>query len=219
MNFLQNHDQIGNRALGERITALAAPEALRAVTAILLLAPAPPLLFMGEEWGAPSPSSSSATSGPSLVAAGARGPAARVRALPGFASPALRERIPDPQAETTRDRSVLDWSRVAEPAHRAWLDLHRTLLRLRAEAIVPLLAGEPVPAAWWKALGDTALEVAWAFPAGTLRLVANLGPAAVPHPGPGPDWGRRLHALGLPAAGWRDLPPWSAAFYLAEPPR
>jgi len=84
---------------------------------------------------------------------------------------------------------------------------------------VPLLAGEPVPAASWKALGDTALEVAWAFPAGTLRLVANLGQTAVPHPGPGPDWGRRLHALHLAETGWRELPPWGVAFYLAEPSR
>jgi Domain of unknown function (DUF3459) len=84
---------------------------------------------------------------------------------------------------------------------------------------VPLQAGEPVPAASWKALGDSALEVTWAFAAGTLRLVANLGPAAVPHPGVGPDWGRRLHALRLKEAGWRELPPWSVAFYLAEPVR
>src|SRR5690606_14138336 len=53
--FLQNHDQIGNRAIGERIDALASAEAVDAATAILLLAPAPPLLFMGEEWGAKEP--------------------------------------------------------------------------------------------------------------------------------------------------------------------
>ena len=90
---------------------------------------------------------------------------------------------------------------------------------MRADAIAPLLAGEPVPAASWKALGDSALEVAWKFPTGTLRLVANLGATVVAQPGPGPDWGRRLHALELPEGGWRELPSWSAAFYLAEPAR
>ncbi len=219
VSFLQNHDQIGNRALGERITALAAPEAVRAATAVLLLAPALPLLFMGEEWAAPEPFLFFTDLGPDLGPAVAEGRRREFARFPEFASPEVRERIPDPQAASTRARSVLDWSRLAEPTHRDWLDFHRTLLRLRAEAIVPLQAGEPVPAASWKALGDTALEVTWAFPAGTLRLVTNLGPAAVPHPGVGPDWGRRLHALRLKEAGWRELPPWSVAFYLAEPVR
>jgi len=219
VSFLQNHDQVGNRALGERITALAAPEAVRAATAVLLLAPALPLLFMGEEWAAPEPFLFFTDLGPDLGPAVAEGRRREFARFPEFASPEVRERIPDPQAASTRARSVLDWSRLAEPTHRDWLDFHRTLLRLRAEAIVPLQAGEPVPAASWKALGDTALEVTWAFPAGTLRLVTNLGPAAVPHPGVGPDWGRRLHALRLKEAGWRELPPWSVAFYLAEPVR
>ena len=219
VGFLQNHDQIGNRALGERITALAPPEAVRAATAILLLSPALPLLFMGEEWGAPEPFLFFSDLGPDLGPSVAEGRRHEFARFPEFASAALRERIPDPQAPTTRVASVLDWSRLAEPAHRAWLDFHRTLLLLRAEAIGPLLAGEPVPAAAWKALGDTALEVTWAFPAGTLRLAANLGPAPVEHPGPGPDWGGRLYALGLAAAGWQELPPWSVAFYLTESPR
>jgi len=219
VGFLQNHDQVGNRAMGERITALAQADAVRAATAVLLLAPALPLLFMGEEWAAPEPflffSDLGSDLGPS-VAEGRRREFAR---FPEFASPAMQERIPDPQAATTRARSVLDWGRLAGPEHQAWLALHRTLLRVRAEAIVPLLAAEPTPAASWKALGETAIEIAWKFPAGTLRLVANLGAAPVAHPGPGPDWGRRLHALLLPEGAWLELPPWSAAFYLAEPAR
>jgi len=219
VSFLQNHDQVGNRAMGERITALAPADAVRAATAILLLAPALPLLFMGEEWAAPEPflffSDLGSDLGPS-VAEGRRREFAR---FPEFASAAMQARIPDPQAATTRTRSVLDWGRLTGSEHQAWLALHRTLLRVRAQAIVPLLAGEPTPAASWKALGETAIEVAWAFPAGTLRLVANLGAAPVAHPGPGPDWGRRLHALLLPEGGWPELPPWSAAFYLAEPAR
>ena len=219
VGFLQNHDQVGNRAMGERITALAQADAVRAATVVLLLAPALPLLFMGEEWAAPEPflffSDLGSDLGPS-VAEGRRREFAR---FPEFASPAMQERIPDPQAATTRARSVLDWGRLAGLEHQAWLALHRTLLRVRAEAIVPLLAAEPTPAASWKALGETAIEIAWKFPAGTLRLVANLGAAPVAHPGPGPDWGRRLHALLLPEGAWLELPPWSAAFYLAEPAR
>lgn len=215
VSFLQNHDQVGNRALGERITAISPLAAVRAATAILLLSPSPPLLFMGQEWGAPEPFLFFSDLGPDLGPSIAEGRRREFARFPDFASPAGRALIPDPQALATRERAGLDWRHASEPAHREWLDLHRALLRLRAEAVVPLLAGEPVPGTGWKALADTALEVAWTFPAGTLRCVANLGPATVAHRGPGPDWGRRLYATGLPGAGWSGLPPWSVAFYLA----
>jgi len=215
VGFLQNHDQVGNRALGERITQLAAASAVRAATAVLLLAPAPPLVFMGEEWAAPQPFLFFSDLGPDLGPLVAEGRRREFARFPEFARPAVRERIPDPQAETTFRRSVLAWDRVHAAGHRDWLAFHRALLALRAQAIAPLLAGEPVPEASWKGLGDTALEVVWRFPAATLRLIANLGAAAVPHDGPGADWGRRLYALDLPAPTWSALPPWSVAFYLA----
>ena len=215
VGFLQNHDQVGNRALGERITALAAPEAVRAATAIVLLAPALPLLFMGEEWGAREPFLFFTDLGPDLGPSVAEGRRREFARFPEFAGPAVRERIPDPQAPATYERSILDWSRLAEPDHREWLAFHRGLLQLRSEAIVPLLAGEPVPAAAWKAIGDTALEVSWDFPDGRLHLVANLGPTATPHPGPEPGWGARLYALKLPDGAWTELPPWSVGVYFA----
>jgi maltooligosyltrehalose trehalohydrolase len=215
VGFLQNHDQIGNRALGERITALAFPEAVRAATAVLLLSPALPLLFMGEEWAAPEPFLFFSDLGPDLGPRVSEGRRREFARFPEFANAATRERIPDPQAEPTFKRSVLDWSHAGAAVHKDWLGFHQTLLALRARAVAPLLAGEPVPVASWKALGDTALEVAWRFPAGALRLVANLGASAVPHEGPSPDWGRRLYALALPSPAWSSLPPWSVAVYLA----
>ena len=214
VGYLQNHDQVGNRALGERITALAEPAAVRAATAVLMLAPAPPLLFMGQEWAAPEPflffSDLGADLGP-LIAEGRRREFAR---FPEFARAAAAGRIPDPQAASTFRRSILDWSRADQAPHRDWLAFHRELLAVRARAIAPLLAGEPVPLTAWKALGDTALEAAWTFPAGTLRLTANLGADPVAHDGPRPDWGRPLYTLRLSEAGWSELPPWSVAFYL-----
>jgi malto-oligosyltrehalose trehalohydrolase len=215
VSFLQNHDQVGNRALGERITAIVPEDAVRAATAIVLLAPALPLLFMGQEWGAPEPFLFFTDLGPDLGPSVSEGRHREFARFPEFADPKVRERIPDPQAPATHDRSRLDWARLGEPAHRRWLDFHRDLLHLRAKAVAPLLAGEPMPATSWKGLGDTGLEVTWAFPAGTLRLLCNLGAAEVAHPGPGPDWGRRLHAQHLAEAGWTTLPPWSVAFYLA----
>jgi len=105
--------------------------------------------------------------------------------------------------------------------YRAIQDLPTSKVASAAQGYVELfgraelLAGEPVPVASWKALGDTALEVVWRFPGGTLRLVANLGAAGVPHEGPSADWGLRLYALALPSPVWSTLPPWSVALYLA----
>jgi malto-oligosyltrehalose trehalohydrolase len=216
VGFLQNHDQVGNRALGERITALAAPEAVRAATAVLLLSPALPLLFMGEEWAAPEPFLFFSDLGPDLGPRVSEGRRREFARFPEFTDAATRERIPDPQAESTFTRSRLDWSRPATAGHDDWLRFHRALLARRAEAIAPLLANEAAPHASWKGRGDTALEVVWRFPAGTLRLAANLGGAAVPHEGPGTDWGDRLYALNLPSPTWCTLPAWSVAFYLAR---
>jgi malto-oligosyltrehalose trehalohydrolase len=202
VGFLQNHDQVGNRALGERITALASPDAVRAATAVLLLAPALPLLFMGEEWAAPEPFLFFSELGPDLGPRVSEGRRREFARFPEFANEATRERIPDPQAESTFKRSGLDWGHAGAAVHKDWLGFHQALLALRARAVAPLLAGEPVPLASSKALGDTGLEVAWTFPGGTLRLVANLGAAVLPHEGPGADWGRRLYALGLPSPTW-----------------
>ncbi|MGH7413305.1 MAG: malto-oligosyltrehalose trehalohydrolase [Candidatus Rokuibacteriota bacterium] len=214
VGFLQNHDQVGNRALGERITALAPPEAVRAATAVLLLSPPLPLLFMGEEWAAPESFLFFSDLGPDLGPRVAEGRRREFARFPEFASPEVRERIPDPQAEATFTRSVLDWSRTIAPGHQDWLAFHRALLALRARAIAPLLAGEATPVAAWKNLGDTALEISWGFPAGVLRLLANLGTQPVAHDGPA-DWGRRLYALNLPTPTWSTLPPWSVVVYLA----
>ncbi len=97
VDFLQNHDQIGNRAFGERISALAPRAAVRAATAALLLAPAIPLLFMGEEWDASTPFLFFSDFGADLARAVTEGRRKEFAAWPAFADPATRERIPDPQ--------------------------------------------------------------------------------------------------------------------------
>jgi maltooligosyltrehalose trehalohydrolase len=220
VGFLQNHDQIGNRAFGERITALAPADAVRAATAVLLLAPSLPLIFMGQEWGAPEPFFFFTDLGlefGSWIADGRRREFAR---FPEFADPATRVRIPDPQAPETRARSVLDWTRAAEPPHQQWLHLHRSLLQIREKEISPLLNGEAVPLARWTALGERALRVEWTFPGGrVLRLVANLGAESVRDSRPRSGWGRCLYGLGLPTSGVEALPPWSVAWYLQEAKR
>jgi malto-oligosyltrehalose trehalohydrolase len=217
IGFLQNHDQIGNRAFGDRITTLTSTEAVRAATAVLLLAPSLPLLFMGQEWAAPEPFLFFSDLGPDLGSRVSEGRRREFARFPEFASPADQSRIPDPQAPETRARSVLDWSRIGDAGRQEWIAFHRTLLRLREREIVPLLAEETVPEVDSRIVGDAGLEVAWTFAgARVLRLVANLGPGAIEHAGPDPRWGRRLYALGLAASRWTALPPWSVAWFLSD---
>ena len=129
--FLQNHDQIGNRASGKRIHHQINAASFRAATALLLLAPQSPLLFMGEEWGASSPFRYFTDHKEELgrsVWEGRQREFARFAGLPDLQQ---ANRIPDPQAETTFLQSRLDWEEVSEAPHAQLLQLHRVLLRLR----------------------------------------------------------------------------------------
>ncbi len=128
---IQNHDQIGNRAFGERLHQQIAPDLYRAASALLLLAPETPLLFMGQEWACSSPfqffTDHSAALGP-LVTAGRRKEFAGFSA---FQDPAVRATIPDPQALTTFQRSRLQWEERGEDPHRGQLEFYRALLQIR----------------------------------------------------------------------------------------
>ncbi|WP_321472785.1 malto-oligosyltrehalose trehalohydrolase [uncultured Paludibaculum sp.] len=128
---IQNHDQIGNRARGERLNHQIAPECFRAASALLLLAPETPLLFMGQEWAATAPfqffTDHNDQLGP-LVSEGRRREFAH---FPEFSDEATRATIPDPQAEATFVRSKLDWDERAQPGHQAMLLWYQRLIALR----------------------------------------------------------------------------------------
>src|SRR5581483_4126157 len=96
ISFLQNHDQVGNRALGERITSLADPQRVQVAMTVLLLAPSPPLLFMGEEIGATTPFLFFCDFGPELAAQVTKGRRAEFVRFEQFSSPEAQSRIPDP---------------------------------------------------------------------------------------------------------------------------
>jgi maltooligosyltrehalose trehalohydrolase len=128
MGYLQNHDQIGNRALGERSGALMSRGRLEIGAAMVALAPFVPMLFQGEEWGASTPFLYFTDhQDPELGRAVSEG---RRREFSSFGwSP---DDVPDPQAQDTFERSRLNWEELAEPEHRALADWHRALLVLRA---------------------------------------------------------------------------------------
>jgi malto-oligosyltrehalose trehalohydrolase len=201
--FTQNHDQVGNNALGLRLTAVARANAVAAGAAIVALAPQVPMLFMGEEWAAEQPFLYFVDFGPELAAAVREGRRGEFAKFPEFADPAARERIPDPAALATFERSVLDWSALDRPPHRTVLERTKGLLALRRKEVMPRLPG--ARAGTWRVIGDKAVEVRWPMGDGTtLRLVANFGASPVAIPAEG----RLLHAT----AALGD--PCSAAFFL-----
>ncbi len=145
VNALQTHDQIGNRAGGERIAQLAAAagrdEALRALLACLLLSPAPPMLFMGEEWAASTPFLYFCDFEGDLACAVTDGRRNEFGRFARFADPASRAAIPDPNAASTFEASRLDWDERRRQPHAEWLALTTRLLQVRHEHLVPHLAG------------------------------------------------------------------------------
>jgi maltooligosyltrehalose trehalohydrolase len=189
---LQNHDQVGNRALGDRLHHTIDPAAWRALSALLLFAPQTPLLFMGQEF---------ATSAPFLyftdhhdelgrqVTAGRRH---EFRHFSAFADPERRQAIPDPQAEATFRKSTLNWEEPDKAGHVNVLRLYESLLALR-RTLVAVGAGA-VDAA---ALDEHSVILSRAAVDGSvLTLVVYLGDGgtvAVPRrrgdaDGGGPRW-------------------------------
>ena len=129
---LQNHDQVGNRATGDRLHHQIDAAAWRAASVLLLTAPTTPLLFMGQEWAATSPFLYFTDLEPELGRLVTEGRRREFKDFPEFADPASRERIPDPQAAATFERSRLKWDERATGVHAGTLALYRELLQLRA---------------------------------------------------------------------------------------
>jgi malto-oligosyltrehalose trehalohydrolase len=123
--FLQNHDQTGNRALGERICALASQSAIRAVSAVYLLAPQIPMMFMGEEWQCPQPFLFFCDFEDELGAKVLEGRRAEFARFEAFRDESARAQIPDPQAEATFRASQLDWTGLTYPDASAALVRYR----------------------------------------------------------------------------------------------
>jgi maltooligosyltrehalose trehalohydrolase len=176
VSFLQNHDQIGNRAFGERLSHLVPPERLSLARAIFLLSPQIPLLFMGEEWAASTPFQFFVDfeNDPDLAKAvreGRRGEFAHFKA---FADPEASQRIPDPTDRATFERSRIDWMETDRPPHREVMAETRSLLELRRTEILPLIKSA-YRGSQHRASPDNTLEVTWSFDGGTLRLIANFG--------------------------------------------
>ncbi len=220
VDFLQNHDQIGNRAFGERLTSLVPEQAVMAVTALLLLSPHIPLLFMGEEWGARTPFQFFCDFHGDLAAAVREGRRREFARFPEFRDPATRDRIPDPNSLATCERSRLDWRELDRDTARRRLERVRSLLAVRAREIVPRLGDGTGEAARYEVRDGRAFRVTWCLDDGAeLSVVANLSERPIG----GLDWAVRGRGIWSEPAGLaigrtlEKLPPWSVAWILAPP--
>ena len=203
IDFLQNHDQVGNRAIGERIAALAAPEMIQALHTTLLLSPHIPLLFMGEEYGETRPFLFFADFHDELGRAVTEG---RRKEFAGFGGHQAED-VPDPIAVSTFTDSKLDWAKLSSEPHSATFAFVRHLLRLRQDKIVPLLHDVGPQSGKVLEAPEGCVAVDWRLNGGTLRLRANFGETAVDLP---PAAGELIQLTGkAPGA------PVSAAFWLA----
>ena len=174
VSFLQNHDQIGNRAFGERLTKLTDPAKLAAATVLWALGPQIPLLFMGDAVGSESAFLFFTDFHDDLADAVREGRRSEFKKFAAFQDEAKRETIPDPNAKSTFEASHAEDGPDADE----WRDLYGRLLRLRAERIAPVLEGASSLGA--EAVGDAAVVARWRMSDGkTLTIAINLGDEAV----------------------------------------
>ena len=203
VSFLQTHDQVGNRAMGERIDVLGDPVLVMAARTCVLLSPHTPMLFMGEEYAASTPFQYFCDFGPELAAAVTAGRREEFGGFDAFAGGGAELQIPDPNSEATFAASKLDESERVLPDHAKVLQQVRALLQLRQVELVPRF-GEGTRIHQWSCEGD-ALRMVWqlgevrdgdATSAAFLHVVANLGTGEAEVAWPP---GRVIHMMGATA--------------------
>lgn len=208
--FIQNHDQIGNRPLGDRIASLVPPEVARALATILLLSPQIPMLFMGEEWGSRNPFLFFSDVGPELMPMVVE---ARKRELAAIIERSDDDRQPpDFAGEKSFHASKLDWmSPSGNDEARRFLGLYRELIKIRRREIVPLLGDAPGHSGKYELIGARALRVEWQLAQGAvLSMIANLSSEPLDEVN---VWtGHHLWLEGM--ASGTTLHPWSVVFDL-----
>jgi malto-oligosyltrehalose trehalohydrolase len=214
INFIQNHDQTGNRAHGDRLVSLAPPQAVDAALALLLLAPHTPMLFMGDEYGETRPFLFFTDFQGDLAKAVVKGRRKDFGSHESYVNAATGNEIPDPNALETFERSVL------KPANTARLALVKRLLAARKKHVVPLMPSIKGHAGTVVAREGSAFSVRWhSEDAAALTIAANLSdtPVIIPSNTAGKPFFTTPFGMD-PNTG--PLPPWSVVASLsAEVPR
>jgi maltooligosyltrehalose trehalohydrolase len=199
INYIENHDQLANSGRGERLNRQTSPGRLRAITALLLLAPGTPMLFQGQEFGASTPFLFFADHGDQLRPLVYEGRVQFLSQFRNLAQVEMRACQPDPGDRSTFERCKLDFSEREK--HAAWYQLHKDLLRLRGED--PVFRAQKPAAVDGSVLGDEALVLRYFNEEhGDRLLLVNLGRDLWLDPAPEP--------LLAPPEGrlWREI--WSS---------
>lgn len=217
IDFLQNHDQIGNRAFGERLSALAPAWRVEAMTAILLLSPHIPLMFMGEEWAEDRPFCFFAEFEGEQRVKVTEGRRREFAQFDAFAETGTHH-VPDPCDPATFEASRLDWSQAQSEQGRAAILRIRDLLSLRREHIVPHLAGTGGGSGRVLLARQGALAIDWRLGGSDgvlVQLRANLSDSAQDLP---PALGDMLHCVRDPLHGVAETAgaPRSVLHFIAE---
>ena len=172
---LQNHDQIGNRAFGDRLHHRVDPAAFRAASTLLLMLPETPLLFMGQEWAASSPFQFFTDHHAELGRLVTEGRRKEFQRFSAFSDPVVREKIPNPQAQSTFAASRLDWGERDSRPHANMLALYTALLSLRRRGVA---FGDAAPGSFDARAPDPhTVVIRRATSRETLVIVARFGDA------------------------------------------
>lgn len=216
INFLQNHDQIGNRAFGERLVSLAEPDIVEALTAITLLSPQIPFLFMGEEYGETQPFYFFCDYSGELGDIIRKGRSAEAEGFGGLKEGKSLDDLPDPNAISTFEGSILQWGRAESEDGKRSMDLVVKLTQLRQQHIVPLLKQPGRMHAASIAAGEGILAIDWTFEGARLQLRANLTQS----PSPVPNFDGQVIFEQRAGPGLqnpdREATPWSVIFAIAR---
>jgi maltooligosyltrehalose trehalohydrolase len=174
VNFIQNHDQIGNRAFGDRLKFLSSVRAYTCLESILMLSPQIPLMFQGDEFGDTTPFCYFTDFHGELGSAVSQGRKQEFSSFSAFEDPQAAEVFPDPNDESTFLVSKLDWDLLRMPTHKRCLQVTRNLLRVRRDVLMPLLAD--IPGGSGAAMVDgRKFAVSWTLADGReYQLFANL---------------------------------------------
>ncbi len=203
IDFMQNHDQVGNRAFGERVSHLHEEHKITLGYAVIFLSPHIPMLFMGEEWWASTPFQFFVDFDEDLGKLVRAGRQKEFSDFPEFSEAGTLEKIPGPNSAETFNRSKLKWDEINTEPHHKHLAFTQKLLALRHEHVVPLLKS-----GWQSAsyeIVNGALHSRWQFKAGLLQLWANFSDTEITglnHIGETHIWGNFSDTL----------PPWKCAF-------
>ncbi|MFK7963893.1 MAG: malto-oligosyltrehalose trehalohydrolase [Burkholderiaceae bacterium] len=214
--FIQNHDQVGNRAMGDRLVTQVSAPAMRATHALLLLGPQIPMLFMGEEHAASQPFQFFTDFGGELGEAVRKGRRNEFKRFAQFADDASNAKIPDPEAVETMVASTLDTASRQSDEARDYQHFMTELLKCRRTQLMPLLEGEQSVTAQTRRLGNAGFEITWSFENGAqwslLGQLAETEQQGYVRPAGDLVWATRLTDAGGLAKG--DLAGWTLMAYL-----